>query len=78
MIDKDVYKLGKFQFMEDHIRKGEFVLVDIDSKTGFAGEPTIGSKRTGLFKRGQEPEEEAQGHYLRLKKILYGRYRDSR
>ncbi len=70
MIDKDVYKPGKFKFMEDHIRKGELVLVDIDSRTGFAGEPTIGSRRTGLFKRGNEPKEEDRGHLLRLKKFF--------
>ncbi|MCS5421844.1 MULTISPECIES: transglycosylase domain-containing protein [Psychrilyobacter] len=70
MIDKDVYKPGKFKFMENHISKGELVLVDIDSKTGFAGEPTMGSKRTGLFKRGDEPEKEPRGHLLRLKKFF--------
>ena len=72
MINKGVYKPGKFQFMDEHIRKGELVLADIDSRTGFAGDPTVGSKRTGLFKRGQEPEKEEKKYFLRLKGLFTG------
>ena len=77
LIEKGIYKPGRFQFMDDHIKNGELVLADIDSRTGFAGDPTLGSRRTGLFKRGQEPEEKAAGHFLRLKGLFTREKKDS-
>ncbi len=67
LINKGVYKPGRFEFMEEHIREGDLVLADIDSRTGLAGEPTTGTRRTGLFKRGQEPQEKRPSRFLRFK-----------
>ncbi|GLI56575.1 penicillin-binding protein [Propionigenium maris DSM 9537] len=72
LINKGIYKPGRFEFMEEHIRKGDLVLVDIDSRTGLAGEPTTGSRRTGLFKKGQEPQEKRPSRFLRFKGFFSG------
>ncbi len=77
LIEKGIYKPGRFQFMDELIGNGDLVLRDIDSRTGFAGEPTVGARRTGLFKRGQEPKEKPRTPFLRLRGLFTGEKKDS-
>jgi len=73
MVDKGIYKPGRFEFLDENIKNGDLVLVDIDSRTGFAGEVTVGLKRTGLFRKGKEPIEQPKRHFLKLRDFFKGR-----
>lgn len=76
MVDRGIYKPGRFEFLDENIKNGDLALVDIDSRTGFAGEATVGLKRTGLFRKGQEPMEQPKRHFLKLRNFLTGKDKD--
>lgn len=57
LVDNDIYTPGKFQFLEDHMKNGDLVSRNIDSRTGLLGDSSSISVREALFKREQLPLE---------------------
>lgn len=72
MINTNAYIPSNFQFIQDEIEKGELVLVNFDSRTGYAGENTSGFSRTGLFRKGKEPDVYTKRTFLNLGRFFGG------
>lgn len=70
MINQDVYTPGKFSFIEDHLKNGDLIEKEINSKSGLLSNGPGNFTRKALFKRWQLPVDESSKYSNGLEKFF--------